>query len=714
MSYSGSGRGSQSSTRSSGSESTFLETFDSEGQQDVAPRKAKKNSRTGSDTSETSTRVTSSISKYINNESIPTFKEIQASESLYRDFVKQLTSLKSYSRAAIESEQKGLANLAAITAERKAEKKGLDLHISQLETSLQLKVTELARLEEELEQFKTKFEEQTTDLEEVKRERDQYKSDKESWRDKTVKGAASLKREQERRADLLREKERLVNEIRVLKSELFTTRQENDGLVLEIEQLTASTAEQESHKAPAGGQMSNPGGETTNNPGGLTGVQKPLSAPANGDNNKSPEALRKMSTNGDGNPGSSRNEAYDDETFDKSAMGGRRMPTFSGAPSSTETGYGHILQFEDYLDLRRKATKPSNRAEMDSDAFKVENFRTSLTARARMWFEQTCKTLKSWEKVRDKFLARYGGLGSDTSEQLRNYRNLRWDQEQETMDDFMVRVSEYTRLLDKKESEGILQFRDGLPRRIAQKLIIRPSTTYDEILTEAKQYDAMEVSDDDGRVRAQFSMAQDEPAGFDRLEEKFDGMRRVLDLVANAKASEYRNPSRSEAHPPAASNALTKEEYQKIEQDKSMMNTLQQLREGQADLYRKIDQQNRSGGGGRGGFGRGNAGRGGSNRGGGGGGRGRGRGYPSDQQRGGENNQRNPGQQGYQGPPHVDVPNAESWNEKVRLKRCPIHNTTRHDVNQCHHIQRMIEKNLITLNNDNGIVTGHGRRQYLN
>ena len=119
------------------------------------------------------------------------------------------------------------------------------------------------------------------------------------------------------------------------------------------------------------------------------------------------------------------------------------IPKFSGEKNE-DAASTHILCFQGFLKNTRLQMDPDDPT---ADAEKlITLFQNSPKCRARHWFQQSLdltgtQNVEKWLDIKKKFLAQYNPVGSTKEQQMKAWKDMKWDPSSESLDDFSYRYT---------------------------------------------------------------------------------------------------------------------------------------------------------------------------------------------------------------------------------------------------------------------------------
>ena len=138
------------------------------------------------------------------------------------------------------------------------------------------------------------------------------------------------------------------------------------------------------------------------------------------------------------------------------------IPKFHGDRRQGETPSAHLMEFADFI-------RNIGLRENDDDAEKlIGYFMQSLKNRARQWFDLTLSstpitTLDGWENIKKEFLQEYNPVGSTKEQQIKAWREMKWDPSTESLTDFVYKYKELGQYLGYPEKQLLQNFLCCIP-----------------------------------------------------------------------------------------------------------------------------------------------------------------------------------------------------------------------------------------------------------
>ena len=138
------------------------------------------------------------------------------------------------------------------------------------------------------------------------------------------------------------------------------------------------------------------------------------------------------------------------------------IPKFHGDRRQGETPSAHLMEFTDFI-------RNIGLEARDGDIEKVIGyFMQSLKHRARQWFDLTMgstpqNTVVHWNKIKDEFLKEYNPVGSTREQQIKAWKEMKWDPSTESLTDFVYRYKELGKYLGYPDEQLLQSFLCCIP-----------------------------------------------------------------------------------------------------------------------------------------------------------------------------------------------------------------------------------------------------------
>ena len=135
-----------------------------------------------------------------------------------------------------------------------------------------------------------------------------------------------------------------------------------------------------------------------------------------------------------------------------------KKPEFSGKPE--EDAESHFLSTRDWMEAH-------NFPEGD----KVRHFCLMLIGEARLWYESLAPLDDDWPTLQNKFRWQYLKIGNTPKQLFHAWRTFKFDENMDTIDSYVVRMSQVTAMLNYGEMQILENFKNTLPYRLYSTLI---------------------------------------------------------------------------------------------------------------------------------------------------------------------------------------------------------------------------------------------------
>ena len=150
----------------------------------------------------------------------------------------------------------------------------------------------------------------------------------------------------------------------------------------------------------------------------------------------------------------------------------RDIPKFEG---KGEQPFSHLMEFEDYLIASGVKVEPDEDEEgrrVDVDYRDIINkFKASLKNNARVWYSMYIDgriadlySEAGWKTIKSKFLTYFNPIGSTKEQQIKAWKELKWEPEKEKLTDFVFRFSQLAHELAYTDEQQISHFVLCIPR----------------------------------------------------------------------------------------------------------------------------------------------------------------------------------------------------------------------------------------------------------
>ena len=102
---------------------------------------------------------------------------------------------------------------------------------------------------------------------------------------------------------------------------------------------------------------------------------------------------------------------------------------------------------------------------------KVRHFCITLIGEARLWYELLAPLDVDWPALQNKFRWQYSKLGNIPKQLFHTWRTFRFDENMDTVDSYVLRMSQVTAMLNYGEMQILENFKKTLPYRLYSALI---------------------------------------------------------------------------------------------------------------------------------------------------------------------------------------------------------------------------------------------------
>ena len=176
---------------------------------------------------------------------------------------------------------------------------------------------------------------------------------------------------------------------------------------------------------------------------------------------KKPKAPKK----GDTSDENTSDSSTDEDGMAKVKLNLGDLPKFTGEDPKKFPSL-HLVEFEDCLDSVGLGWR--DKTDKDEAEQIVVKFKNSLKGNARRWYksfynDETDMKIEKWNQVRTEFLKTFSPTGGTTEEQHKAWKDLKWDPDKESIDNFTYKFNELGDELNKSETERFNSFRSCMP-----------------------------------------------------------------------------------------------------------------------------------------------------------------------------------------------------------------------------------------------------------
>ena len=143
----------------------------------------------------------------------------------------------------------------------------------------------------------------------------------------------------------------------------------------------------------------------------------------------------------------------------------RDLPRFEGKKDDTEHPVTHLMEFSDFL---RTLNIDPEEIEENQATDVITKFVNTLKGKARTRFEMTIpdnqrQTVAHWTEIKRQFSRQYNPAGSTREQQIKAWKDLKWDPTKESLEDFSYRFLELAETLEYTEQQQLESFLCCIP-----------------------------------------------------------------------------------------------------------------------------------------------------------------------------------------------------------------------------------------------------------
>ena len=176
---------------------------------------------------------------------------------------------------------------------------------------------------------------------------------------------------------------------------------------------------------------------------------------------KKPKAPRK----GDTSDEDTSDSSTDEHGMARVKLNLGDLPKFTGEDPKKFPSL-HLVEFEDCLDSVGLGWRGMN--DKDEAEQIVVKFKNSLKGNARRWYksfynDETNMDIAKWKDVKTEFLKTFSPTGGTKEEQHKAWKDLKWDPDKDSIDNFTYKFNELGDELEKSETERFNSFRSCMP-----------------------------------------------------------------------------------------------------------------------------------------------------------------------------------------------------------------------------------------------------------
>ena len=135
-----------------------------------------------------------------------------------------------------------------------------------------------------------------------------------------------------------------------------------------------------------------------------------------------------------------------------------KKPEFSGKPE--EDAESHHLSTRDWME-----------AHNFPEGEKVRHFHLTLIGEARSRYESLAPLDNDWPALQNKFRWQYSKIGNTPEQLFHAWRTFKFDKNTDTIDSYVLRMSQVTAMLNYGEMQILENFKNTLPYRLYSTLI---------------------------------------------------------------------------------------------------------------------------------------------------------------------------------------------------------------------------------------------------
>ena len=127
-----------------------------------------------------------------------------------------------------------------------------------------------------------------------------------------------------------------------------------------------------------------------------------------------------------------------------------KKPEFPGKPE--EDAESHLLSTRDWMEAHNFPNK-----------VKVRHFCLKLIGETRLWYVSLAPLYDNWPALQIKFRWQYSKLGNTPEQLFRAWRIFKFDENTDTIDSYVLRLSQVAAMLNYREMQILENFKDTLP-----------------------------------------------------------------------------------------------------------------------------------------------------------------------------------------------------------------------------------------------------------
>ena len=130
-----------------------------------------------------------------------------------------------------------------------------------------------------------------------------------------------------------------------------------------------------------------------------------------------------------------------------------KKPEFAGKPE--EDAESHLLSTRDWMEVHNFP-----------EGEKVRHFRVTLIGEARLWYESLAPLDNDWPTLQNKFRWQYSKIGNTPEQLFLAWRTFKFDENTDSIDSYVLRMSQVAAMLDYGEMQILENFRNTLPYQL--------------------------------------------------------------------------------------------------------------------------------------------------------------------------------------------------------------------------------------------------------
>ena len=130
-------------------------------------------------------------------------------------------------------------------------------------------------------------------------------------------------------------------------------------------------------------------------------------------------------------------------------------PEYAG--KTEEDAEAHLLCTNDWM-----------RTHNFEENVKAQRFYLTLLGKARLWYETLNPNVDDWPTLQNAFRWQYSKLGNTPEQYFHHWRNFYFDENADSIDSYVTRVSQCTVMLNYGEPQILELMKNSLPSRFTQ------------------------------------------------------------------------------------------------------------------------------------------------------------------------------------------------------------------------------------------------------